>query len=1095
MAVFRRYTGNRLELLAGRLAECIRNPLSSPLSPEIVIVQSRGMERWLSMDLARRHGICANIRFPFPNAFLDELFRTMLPEYREAPVYDPEIMGWRIMGALPACLPDPEFAHLRRYLQDDAGGLKFYQLASILANLFDQYSVFRPDMVLDWEAGKRGRDEEAWQAQLWRKLRENDKSHHPACLRRMLLEQIRRLPMTGPLPERISIFGISWLPPFHLEIFHALSGRLDVKLFALNPCREFWTDIRSERETGRAVEKIRESTGIKTLSAADLHLERGNSLLASLGTQGRDFFRWLTDLPGEEYDIFMDPGEGTLLRAIQSDILHLRERGRGGQAKTCIDSMDRSLRIHSCHSPMREVEALHDQILALFDDDPDLLPRDILVMAPDMDTYAPLIQAVFDAPAAPSPDHAALPRIPFTIADRSLRKDSPVMDAFLDLLELASSRFEVSSVLSLLESPSVKRRFGLSEEDMERIRRWVNDVRIRWGIDGESRRQAGLPGFPDNTWMAGLERLFLGYALPGKDEQLFNGILPYDAIEGLEAQTLGRLAEYLNGLFACVNILGQPRAPGDWAGVLLTLLAQFFQGDEETQRDIQAVRQSLQRLTWLGERSGFDAPLTIDVIRLFLRQQFEQQGFRTGYLSGGVTCCAMLPMRSVPFKVVCLIGMNHDGYPRPSLTAGFDLIAGHPRPGDRSRRHDDRYLFLEALLSARQKLIISHVGQSIADNSPLPPSVVVSELLDAVEQGFTWPNGAIRDMLVTNHRLQAFHPDYFSMKPNLFSYSEENSRAARRLQERHDAPVFLVAPLPEPDDDWKIIEINDLVLFFRNPCRFLIKRRLAANLREDTDILIDQEPFDIEGLEKYDLEQRLVDKALAGPDLEMLFPIFRASGRLPHGNVGASRYGILIRGVENFAAGIKPWLTGEAQDPVDIHLDLAGFQLNGRIENLYPGGLFHFRYANLKAGDHLRLWIHHLILNMQPDEHNSFRSVLIGRDHAWAYPPVNNADAILRQLLTIYWKGLSVPLKFFPDSSWTYAEQRLVNGKTKAEAMRMTQPVWTGSDYGRGESEDRYYRRCFGEQDPIDEEFEQLSVLVYEPLMKHRTSALHNAET
>jgi exodeoxyribonuclease V gamma subunit len=1094
MAVFKRYAGNRLGLLADRLAECIRTPLSSPLAPEIIIVQSKGMERWLSMELARRHGICANIRLPFPNAFLDELFRTMLPEYREAPAYDPEIMAWRIMDALPACLTDPVFAHLRRYLQDDAGGLKVYQLAYRVADLFDQYLVFRPDMVLDWEAGKSGYGEDAWQAKLWRKLRQNDKSHHPAGLRRMLLEQIRRsLPTSGPLPERISIFGISWLPPFHLEIFHALSGRLDVNLFALNPCREFWTDIRSEREVGRAVEKSRVSSGIKTLSATDLHLEGGNSLLASLGTQGRDFFKWLTDLTGEEYDVFIDPGEATLLQAIQSDILHLRERGRGEQAKTCIDSLDQSMRIHSCHSPMREVETLHDQILALFDDDPDLLPRDILVMAPDMDTYAPLIHAVFDATSAPSQDHAALPRIPFTIADRSLREDSPIMDAFLDLLELSGSRFEVSSVLALLEAPPVKRRFGLSEEDMERIRRWVSDVRIRWGIDGASLRQAGLPDFPDNTWMAGLERLFLGYALPGRDEQLFNGILPYDAIEGLEAQTLGRLVEYLNGLFACVKVLDQSRTPGDWAAVLLTLLAQFIEGDEETQRDVQAVRQSLLRLTWLGERSGFDAPVTISVIKSFLRQHFEQQGFGAGYISGGVTCCAMLPMRSIPFKVICLLGMNHDDYPRPSRTPSFDLMAKAPRPGDRSRRHDDRYLFLESLLSARQKLIISYVGQSIADSSSLPPSVVVSELLDTIEKGFTSPDGAIRNLLTTNHRLQAFHPAYFSGQSNLFSYSEENSHAARRLRARFDArPTFFAGALPDPGKDWRNIEVIDLVNFFRNPCRFLLERRLGTTLVEDADMPVDQEAFDITGLERYDLEQRLVEKALAGQHPEALFPIFRASGRLPHGNVGAICYNNLIRGVENFTAGIKPFLTGEALEPVDVRLDIAGFQLHGRIENRRPGGLFHYRYAELKAGDHLRLWVHHLILNhMQPDGQDSFGSLLIGRDQGWAYLPVTNAAAVLQQLLTLYWKGLSVPLKFFPDASWTYAEQRLENGKTITEALRMARPLWTGSDYRRGESKDRYYRRCFGEQDPLDEEFEQLSVLVYEPLMKHRTSALH----
>ena len=1083
MAGLKHYTGNRLETLAGRLAECIRSPLSSPLTQELIVVQSRGMERWLSMELARHLGVCANIRFPFPNAFLDDLFRIMLPAYRETPAYDPKVVAWRIMGALPACLPSPEFAEIRRYLQDEAGRLKDYQLACRLADLFDQYLVFRPDMILAWESGKNGHDEETWQARLWRKIREDDRSSHPALLRRAFLEQIRgSLPTDPPLPERVSFFGISWLPRFHLEIFHALSRRMDVHLFTLNPCREFWTHIRSDREMDRAVEKIMESSGMKSLSPADLHLEAGNSLLASMGKQGREFFRWLTELNGEEYEFFSEPGEASLLQAIQSDILNLRERGLSGLPKTTVDPLDRSFQVHSCHSPMREVEALHDQILALFDDDPDLLPRDILVMAPDMETYAPLIQAVFDTPAARSAGQTAVPRIPFTVADSGLRKDHPILDGFLDLLELASSRFEVSSVLALLEAPAVRKKFGLTDEEMERIRRWVSGVCIRWGIDGESRLRMGLPGIPDNTWTAGLQRLFLGYALPGKDEQLFNGILPYDAIEGLEAQTLGRLADYLHGLFESAAVLNQSRTPVEWTALLSSLLNQFFEGDEETQRDLQEVRRALQRLTELSDRSGFAAPLSIDIIRFFLRQHFEQQGSGAGYISGGVTCCTLLPMRSIPFKAIFLLGMNHDAYPRPSRTAGFDLIEKYPRPGDPSRRHDDRYLFLEALLSARQTLSISYLGQSVADNSPLPPSVVVSELLDVIEQGFERPDGAIRGLLRTNHRLQAFHPSYFSINSNLFSYSEENSRAAHRLQGLHDAPVFIAAPLPDPGEDWKILQISDLVRFFRNPCRFLLERRLAATLREDADILIDREMFDIRGLDKYDLEQRLVNRALAGQNIEGLFPLFSASGRLPLGNVGIGRYEGMLREAEDFAARVRPCLTAGALDPVDVQLELAGFQLNGRVENRYPEGLFHFRYADLRARDYLRLWIHYLIL--LSGGHDSIRGTVIGRDRAWSCPPVENAPCVLEQLLTLYWSGLSIPLKFFPESSMKFAEQLLQKGKRAPEALRAARRVWAESEYGRGESEDDYYRRCFDGQDPLDEEFQRLAVRVYEPLLK-----------
>ena len=1091
MAGLKRYTGNRQEILAAQLAECIRTPLSSPLAPEIIIVQSKGMERWLSMELARHHGVCANIRFPFPNAFLDELFRLILPEYREAPPYDPEVMAWQILHVLPSCLQNPEFADLRRYLQDDAGGLKGYQLAGRLADLFDQYLVFRPDMILDWEAGASACDGDIWQAELWRRIRRDYPGEHPARLRQRLRDRLRKpLPAPSPLPERLSVFGVSWLPLFHLEVLHDLSRHMDIHLFLLNPCREFWTDIRSEREMGRTVEKIRESRGIPMLSAADLYLEGGNPLLASMGTQGRDFFRWIMDLPGEEYDFFDDPGEATLLRSIQSDILNLRERGRDGEAKTLIDPRrDHSFRIHSCHSPMREVEALHDQLLALFDDDPELLPRDIMVMAPDMAVYAPLIQAVFDTPSASFPGSGAVPRIPFTIADRSLSGENPIIDAFLKLLELLGSRFEASSVLALLETPPVRDKFGLSEEEMERIRRWIIGTRIRWGMDGEARGREGLPGFPENTWRAGLERLFLGYALPGRDEQLFNGLLPYDDIEGLEAQTLGVLAEYLEALFTGATLLDRSRTPGEWAATLSLLLDRFFQGHEETQRDLLAVRQTIQRLEWLGERSGFAVPVSVDIVKAYLKRHFGEQGSGSGYINGSVTCCAMLPMRSLPFKVICLLGMNHDGYPRPSRVPGFDLMTGHPRPGDRSRRHDDRYLFLEALLSAREKLIISYIGQSIADNSLLPPSVLVSELLDTVEQGFTWPEGRIMDQLTIRHRLQAFHPAYFTSASNLFSYSEENNRAAECLCEsRNETPPFLASPLSESGEHERVIDIVDMINFFRNPCRFLLERRLATSLAEDADLFTDQEEFDIRGLEKYNLEQRLVEKSLAGENLDALYPSFRAAGLLPHGNVGLNRYRSLLQETKKFAAGVEPYLRGTPLEPIDVRLDLAGFQVNGRIDNVYRDGLFHFRYADLKAKDYLTLWINHLVLNALSDGGNPLASALIGRDGAWTYRPVENAGGIFEGLLSIYWEGLALPSHFLPETSLRYAEQVLLKGKSPAEALRAARQIWTGSDYGRGESEDRYYQRCFSDRDPLNEAFQQRSILVFEPLFQHRTA-------
>lgn len=452
MAGLTRFVSNRLEILAGSLAECIGDPWPDPLTAETVVVQSAGMARWLAMELARRHGICANVRFPFPNAFLNEVFRTVLPDPFPAPACDPAALQWKIMKTLPHCLDDPAFAPIRRYIEDDAQDVKRYQLSGRIADLFDQYLVFRPDMMIAWESGRSGVNDEAWQSELWRRLRRDESHSHPALLRERFLERMRHpLPAETRVPGRIALFGISWLPHFHLEAFHALSAHRDIRLFLLNPCREFWSEIRSNRESDRTVEKFRAATGQITVSAEDLFLETGNSLLASLGAQGRDLLRWLADLPGEEREIFEDPGEETLLRAVQSDILNLRERVLETDAEESpVDPMDRSIQIHSCHSPMREVEVLHDQILALFAEDPDLLPADVLVMAPDMDRYAPLIQAVFDAPPSPSGDRSGAPRIPFAIAGRTMTGESPVANLFLGLLELAESRLGVLPVLALL---------------------------------------------------------------------------------------------------------------------------------------------------------------------------------------------------------------------------------------------------------------------------------------------------------------------------------------------------------------------------------------------------------------------------------------------------------------------------------------------------------------------------------------------------------------------------------------------------------------------------------------------------------------------
>ena len=492
----------------------------------------------------------------------------------------------------------------------------------------------------------------------------------------------------------------------------------------MNPCREYWGDIVPDR----GMHTSSPGGDPEELTAGELHLNRGNALLASMGRLGRDFFDLVTEFPCEEFEAFEDPPPP--LHAHLHSIRHPESRGQGIRCRTPRPRRP-PRREHSNPTPVTapcvKWKCSTTGSCTCSSTTPELLPGDILVMAPEIETYAPYIQAVFDLPA----DDPG--RIPFSIADRNAGSESDLIDTLLKVLDVCCGRFGVSEVCTVLESPVVLRKFGLQDADTSSMERWIRDSRIRWGIDAAGRAHMGLPSLKENTWEAGIERLLLGYSLPGNGERMFEGILPYDHVEGDEARVLGKVAHILTLLFELSRSLASPRTLSEWSRELTALLDRFFMPEEGGERALRLLQSAIMRMATLEESSGFHGTVDIRLIRWYLETHLLREGFGHGFITGGVTFCAMLPMRSIPCKTVCLVGMNYDAYPRRSHPLDFDLMAGHPKPGDRSRRNDDRYLFLEALLSARKTLHISYTGQSVQDNGVIPPSVLVSDLLDYLE--------------------------------------------------------------------------------------------------------------------------------------------------------------------------------------------------------------------------------------------------------------------------------------------------------------------------------------------------------------------------
>ncbi len=1076
------FTSNRLECLAEQLASAMAAPLRSPLAPEVIIVQSRGMARWASLQLAQLSGICMNCEFPFPKAFVERTLRQFFPEMALADDYSVGVMTWRIFHLLPGFAKRPEFALVNRYLaQDD--GLKTFQLAEKVAHLFDQYLVYRPDMLMRWQ---RERDEQGWQAMLWRALVRGREPWHLAAIAELLVERMAVLPADSHLPGRISIFGLSSIPPLHLRVFFELSRHCEVNLFSLHPSREYFGHDLPPKLRARLLSQL-ESRGT-AVSSDELLI--GNPLLSSLGKLNRDLVEVRIELDeqagfitNEQPERYIDAGDAAMLGMVQNDILHARNRGDSDVPKCHVSPDDSSIQIHGCHSPMREVEILYDQLLAMFEADPDLKPRDILVMTPDIEKYAPLIQAVFAYP------EDARRAIPFSVADRRPGSNNPVIETLFALLDLPGSRCAASEIYSLLARAPISRQFGFTDDELSTIRAWIAEAGIRWGIDGKHRTSFQLPELEGNTWRAGLRRLLLGYAMAGGNRLTFEGILPHDEVEGNAAEVLGRFLAATDAIFEVATDLPKPRALSEWPEVLSELVERFFVSEtSEDLSDLESIRAALDQLRRHSAVADENKKVEFCVIRHCLAQLIDQGEQRGGFLTGGVTFCALQPMRSIPAKVICLIGMDDQAFPRQAHPLGFDLMAQDRRCGDRSSRDDDRYVFLETLISARERLYLSYVGRSVIDNEVIPPSVLVSELLDYLDQACVFPEGAsARDFLTHEHRLHAFSRHYFAeTSSRLFSYSEANAAAARNIRASpgEPSPDFLHGVIPDPTDDFRAVELNTLVRFFAGPAKYFLRERIGIRLEEEDDSLEDSEPFALDSLERYHARQDLVARALDQEPADA--DEFAARGVLPLGEIGVSHFHDLRKDAEVFQQKVEPELAGHSPaEPWLIDLKIGAFNLTGRIEPIYGARMVHFRCSSLKPKDWLRAWISHLAkCAAHPD--TAAESVLIGTDATVQFAPVPDAAELLTALLALYWLGLTFPLPFFPRTSEAYARAALFpSARSKQTPVQKAEVTWHGSTWTAGEKSDSYLQHCFAGSNPLDEEFERIALAVFEPILRN----------
>lgn len=1023
--------------LADKLADNLSKRIGDdPFSVQQVIVQNQDTARWLKLFLADKNDVCAQIEFILPAKWQYDMIRKVYPDLPRLLPSDIGPMTWSIYELLLHPETSNKTGTVSEWLsrqKHQQKELSVFRFARQVASVFDQYLVYRPEMMLAWQNGESETGEE-WQSDLWRllnnqwkKLENNKLNLNKAELIYDICDAIE----SGkyPVKEPLYLFNTGLLSSSVSNIVKALSAQSEIHIFSTN-CTGSDTVLNILTDTlGEEQRKL-------------------NKLFESMGAQ--------TDFTPAEPDY----GQ-TNLAKVKNAIL-------SNDRIEALDPGDGSIRIHSCYHPVRELETLHQSLLGLFEGDPELKAEDVLIVTPDLSIYKPFIHGVFES------GEEGLPQIPWYVADQKYYQSRDIYKTAETLLGLVDSRFETDAVMGFLSLESIRDRFGFSDYDLSLIQRWFSDNQVYWGLNSEHRVETGEPAEDIHTIDSALKRGWLGLMGGVNPGDLFNGELLYTGINSGEQQEVwASLSEILRKMDHLRKEVNHHKTISEWIEwlneSLKGLIPEESARGESWEKFIKTGNQISEEMLVTGTK----ATIPFTLFRNLFLMESESGKSGAAFFNRGVIFSSMVPVRSLPFKVIALLGLNDDLFPRKPVHPDFDLMTLHPLPGERNRRDEDKNLFLESIMAAEKVHYCSFIGRNARSDEEIPPSSILSGWISVLADA----SGTKEEEWVSNESLYIYSS---ASEQQIAHYSKTDGEVSARIG-KGESTGYAEAALVKPNSDKMMIDPVDIERFYNNPFKAFLTSGFGAKFGWDSD---ERNEFNNNNLETHILFQQVFGWLIEGKDEEHIAQLLLNSGSMPAGWPGIYQCDSLIESAKNAIEYITDKGFEPSYNNIDINSSLYDMVIRGTIKNYSKNSFLDISESNPSGKTLFNSWIRHLMLSLNDNNHTE-TNVIAGikkEPKHYRFKSVENVKEILSDLLVGYKAGLETPLPFFPKTAYEYVSGLPDEDKAISDAGKN----WRNDFSKFGEGEDVYIKTILGTKPELNiEEWKPIFIRFMQPLINH----------